>query len=236
MLFGFFLGGKTYTLRKVMFVIIIVIGVAVFIYEDKKKKLPGEDLIFGTGLIIVSLLFDGLCAAKEERMRSVAKPTALHFMFYLSLWSTIYHAIGVMAICELPKFIDFVTHHPEIIKYIVANIVCTTFGQLFIMSMLSSFGALPVSIATTTRKLFTVILSVIFYPDERVTLQKWIAVAVVFGTLLLDGVLGKKMEVRDTPQADTDMEKQPQDDKNMLEENGNCLKKIYRSEKSEILL
>lgn len=48
-----------------MFVFIIVIGVALFIYEGKKDKGVKEKVWFGELLLLASLLLDGLCGGFE---------------------------------------------------------------------------------------------------------------------------------------------------------------------------
>lgn len=210
MLLGVLIGRKKYTLRKVIFVLMIVFGVILFIFKDKYEEKDGEDPLLGSILIGLSLLCDGLCGATEDRLRSVAKPTALNFMHYLALWSTAYHAVGAVALGEIPKFFDFVTRHPDIIKYFAAIVCVGAVGQIFISSMLSSFGALPLSIATTTRKFFSVILSVIIYQNS-LSLRQWIATGIIFGTLMLDGVMSKTMVVAaDTAVVTANSEQQPQ--------------------------
>lgn len=199
MLLGFLIAGKRYTWRKVLFVFTIVLSVVLFMYKDKYETSDGENLFLGNGLVGMSLLFSGLCGAIEDRMRSIAKSTSFNFMFNLSLWSTFYHLVGVVALGEMPKFIDFVSSYPEILIYITVAICVGCVGQLFISAMLVEFGALPVSIVTTTRKFFSVILSVIIY-QNLLTLRQWIASAMLFGALLLDVIFNRKKEKIEEPE------------------------------------
>lgn len=201
MLLGVLIGRKKYTLRKVIFVLMIVFGVMLFIFKDKYEEKDGEDPLLGSSLIGVSLLFDGLCGATEDRLRSFAKPTALNFMHYLALWSIGIQIIGVVAFGEGPKFFDFIQRHPDIIKYFAAILCVGAIGQIFISLMLSSYGALPLSITTTTRKFFSVILSVIIFQNS-LSLRQWCAAGIIFGTLFLDGVLSKKMVAPVTSEED----------------------------------
>lgn len=59
------IGKRKYTWKKYMFVFIIVIGVALFIYEGKKDKGVKEKVWFGELLLLASLLLDGLCGGFE---------------------------------------------------------------------------------------------------------------------------------------------------------------------------
>lgn len=211
------IGGKNYTIRRIFFVLIIVACVAAFIYDKNYKTKVGDNLRLGSALIGLSLLFDGLCGATEEQMRSISKPLSLDFLYNLSFWSTSYHGIGTMAICELPKFCEFVTRNPDIIVYFGMVICCTTLGQIFMMSMLSSFGALPVSIVSTTRKFFSVIFSVQIFQNV-LTPQQWIASVVIFSTLLIDGVFSKSAQVSVELATNDEIEGKYQHDTNNQEE------------------
>lgn len=62
------IGKRKYTWKKYMFVCIIVIGVALFIYEGKKDKGVKEKVWFGELLLLASLLLDGLCGGFEVRI------------------------------------------------------------------------------------------------------------------------------------------------------------------------
>lgn len=190
---GALIVGKRYTLRKVLFVLTIVFGVGLFIFKDKYEEKDGEDPLLGSALIGISLLFDGLCGATEDKMRATSKPTAFSLMYYMFMWSTVFHSIGVVASGEIPKFIDFVSRNPEILKYIGGIVFVGSIGQLFITRMIVSFGALPLCITTTTRKFVSMILSVIIYQNS-LSLRQWFAAVLIFGTLLVDGVLSKKMK------------------------------------------
>lgn len=194
MLLGVLIGRKKYTVRKVILVLLIVCGVAMFIFKENYTEKDGENPLLGNSLIATSLLFDGLCGATEDRMRSIAKPTAFNFMHYLSLWSTGFHIFGVVVFGEGPKFIAFTTRHPDIIKYFIGAVLVGALGQIFISSMVSNFGALPLSITTTTRKFFSVFLSVLIY-NNTLSFRQWCATAIIFGALFVDAILNKKMSV-----------------------------------------
>lgn len=60
MVLGVLLGMKTYPLKKYVFVLLIVIGVVLFMFNDKGKA--QQDLGFGLGevLLVLSLTMDGL--------------------------------------------------------------------------------------------------------------------------------------------------------------------------------
>ena len=56
MLLGVLIGHKRYPIQKYLFVLMIVVGVALFIYKDKKAQANADDQTFGWGgLLLVSV-------------------------------------------------------------------------------------------------------------------------------------------------------------------------------------
>lgn len=198
MILGVLLGRKKYTFRKVIIVLMIVAGVMLFIFKDKYEEKDGEDPLLGNTLIGISLLMDGLCGASEDRMRSISKPTPLNFMHHINVWSSSILIVGVLTFGEGPKFLQFVSKHPEILKFLGLAVIVGSVGQIFISSMVSNFGPLPLSIVTTTRKFFSVFLSVILFGNS-LSNRQWLAASVIFGALFLDAILNKKSKPTEVP-------------------------------------
>merc|ERR1719447_2716297 len=71
MILGVLLGRKKYPLLKYLFILMIVAGVAMFMYKENSSKSLGGDSLFGVGelLLLVSLTCDGLTGALQERMK-----------------------------------------------------------------------------------------------------------------------------------------------------------------------
>lgn len=193
MILGYLLGRKTYKPQKIVFVLVIVAGVILFVFKDKYDEKDGENPLLGNSLIAFSLLMDGFTGASEDRMRQASRPTALNLMHFVNLWSSGILIIGVIVFGEAPKFIEFVTKFPEILKYLGLAVLVGALGQIFINSMVANFGPLPLSITTTTRKFFSVFLSVILF-NNSLTIRQWCAAGVIFGALFIDAVFNKKLK------------------------------------------
>ncbi|KAJ8306862.1 hypothetical protein KUTeg_014946 [Tegillarca granosa] len=85
MILGIILARKRYPAAKFLFVLMIVLGVAMFLYKDK----------------LVSLTLDGLTGVTQERMRSESKTGPYNMMFNVNLWSILWLAIET-SICFIP--------------------------------------------------------------------------------------------------------------------------------------
>ena len=80
---------------------------------------------------------------------------------------------------QLSTALEFTQRHPEVWKDIIAYALAGAVGQVSIFETLERFGSLTLVSITVTRKLFTMLLSVVVYKHELGLLQ-WVGVGVVF--------------------------------------------------------
>lgn len=192
MLLGVLFGRKSYTLQKYMFVLLIVIGVVLFMFEEGRtssSSLEQEGL--GQLLLISSLTMDGLTGAIQERMRQHSSPSAQHMMLAMNGWSTLLLVPALLVTGEAIDFVAFATKYPQMLGHLATLAVAGALGQLFIFMMVSSFGALACSVVTTTRKFFTVLASVLLF-GNNLSGRQWLGAVLVFTALFADMFYGKK--------------------------------------------
>lgn len=195
MILGVLLGKKNYPLRKYAFVLMIVAGVAMFMYKDGESGEGSSVLGFGEFLLVLSLVMDGLTGAIQERMRSEYKTKSGHMMLSMNLWSTIYLGVAIIVTGEGLMFVNFVQRHPSLVWQLITFSLASALGQFFIFLTVSDFGPLPCSIITTTRKFFTVLGSVILFGNSLLYRQ-WFATSIVFIGLFLDSMYGKAVKIK----------------------------------------
>lgn len=193
MILGVLLARKRYPLLKYLCVLLIVVGVATFMYnKEKSKAKEGDDHIIGVGemLVCLSLLLDGLTGVFQERMRSSSKPNPHQMMFSTNFWSILYLSAVSLITGEIFSFVEFVLRYPYLIRDLLMFGCTSALGQNFIFTTVATFGPLTCSIMTTTRKFFTILGSVIIFANP-LTERQWVGVVLVFTGLLLDGKFGK---------------------------------------------
>ncbi|EFN72986.1 Solute carrier family 35 member B1 [Camponotus floridanus] len=195
MILGVLLGRRIYPVRKYLFIFLIVIGVALFMYKDgtvsKKQSesyLSGE--LFGELLLLLSLTMDGITSAIQERMRAEYKSKSGHMMLNMNLWSVIFSGIVIVISGELFDFIHFLQRYPFTIWHIMTFSLAGAFGQYFIFLTVVDFGPLPCSIITTTRKFFTVLGSILIF-GNNLSPRQWLSTFIVFSGLFLDAMYGR---------------------------------------------
>lgn len=194
MVLGVLVGRKRYPLLKYLFILMIVIGVALFMYKDKAAKASDDGgSLIGVGelLLLLSLTCDGLTGAVQERMKAEHGTKSGHMMKAMNLWSMGYLGIALLYTGEGIEFFSFVQRHPTVLWQIATFSVASALGQFFIFMCVTEFGPLPCSIITTTRKFFTVLASVIFFGNSLINRQ-WMGVVLVFAGIFLDGMYGKQ--------------------------------------------
>ena len=75
--------------------------------------------------------------------------------------------------------IQFLLTHPTALPPLLAYALLGGVGQLFIFETIAHFGSLTLTMVTVTRKLFTMLLSVVVF-DHQLTRGQWAGVGVVF--------------------------------------------------------
>jgi len=191
MILGVLIGRKSYTVQKYFFILLIVVGVVLFMYKEGQESKASDSTGLGEILLFLSLSMDGLTGAIQERMRAASKPSAQHMMLAMNYWSTIILGVTLVVTGEGKEFLSFSFKYPELYGHIATLALAGAIGQLFIFMMVSSFGPLPCSIVTTTRKFFSVLFSVIFFGNSLAGRQ-WLGTILVFAGLFADMLVGKK--------------------------------------------
>ena len=87
--------------------------------------------------------------------------------------------------------IQFLISHPTALKPLLAYAILGGLGQLFIFETIQHFGSLTLVMVTVTRKLFTMLLSVVVFEHE-LTNPQWFGVAVVFGGIGVEAAFKRR--------------------------------------------
>ncbi|KAK4948476.1 UDP-galactose transporter [Elasticomyces elasticus] len=207
---------KKYPFYKYAVVALVTGGVAIFTLHNsssKKKKAGAEgSSLYGLMLLSINLLFDGLTNSTQDDIYSRFRPyTGQQMMCALNIMSTaitvvylllspyiaqtgIGHYVGMdltKSAGELQDALAFMQRHPAVVWDVLGFAVCGALGQVFIFRTLSLFGSLFLVTVTVTRKMLTMILSVVWF-GHRLTLMQWLGVGLVFGGVGIEALLGQQ--------------------------------------------
>jgi solute carrier family 35 (UDP-galactose transporter), member B1 len=168
------LGGASYTIREYLQVVAIIGGTAIV---SMGKKKGGENSILGVLYIALSLLLDGVTAGFQKRLKTETakvgvKPKPYDFMFWTNLFMGVTAAAIAIGLGEFASGMAYCTKNPEILSKIINFSICSAIGQSFIFYTIANFDPLVLSTVTTTRKIFSVLLS-IFLKGHALSLTGW---------------------------------------------------------------
>ena len=179
-----------YTRREIIQVIAITAGICVFMMgaeggggSGKKEK---ETSWLGLGLCIFSLALDGYTGPAQEKLNKVHPKLPMSaMMLMLNFWALVITGVGLVVTGQMWTGLAFCAANPSIVPEAALFSLLAASGQALILYTLLQFNSLVVVTVTTTRKFFTILLSVLLY-GHALNGSQWSGVALVFAGLSLD--------------------------------------------------
>jgi len=206
MLFGVLIRGKKYRPVEYFCVFLVTLGITLFqVFGGKKKaavghggKEEGGDSIYGVLLLLLSLVMDGVTGAVQDKLKTLCKPTVHEFMFYTNMAGVLGCSVLVMFTGQFSEGVSFCLEHPALFTTMCWFSLTSALGQNFIFLTIKYFDALVLTTVTTTRKFFTILVSVVMY-GHSLNNKQWLAVLLVF--FGLSGEVYDKYEKKKTQRA-----------------------------------
>ncbi|RKF54094.1 UDP-galactose transporter-like protein 1 [Golovinomyces cichoracearum] len=211
---------KKYPMYKYFVIFAVTSGVAIFTLQatsPKKASKASNNLernnSWGLLLLGMNLLFDGLTNTTQDYIFQNFQPfsgpqmmcanniiSTLLTLSYLGLSPYLVRSgfgryfgltLSTSGGGEFAAALAFMTRHPRVWFDVLGFSACGAIGQVFIFYTLSNFSSLILVTITLTRKMLTMILSVIWYGHRLATTQ-WIGVGLVFGGISAEVILARK--------------------------------------------
>lgn len=189
---GMLLLGKRYGWHKYASVALVTAGITAFQFAGDKAAgkahtaaapAAGGEL-FGGALLAFSLAMDGLSGPGQERIKALAL-TNTQQMLATNVWATLVMAALAVALGQGASSVAYLAAHPSLVPALGLFTLTSAVGQLFIFYTIRTFDSLVLTTITTTRKFFTIVVSVVVY-GHALSAAQWAAVAVVFAGLVMD--------------------------------------------------
>ncbi|EJD50651.1 UAA transporter [Auricularia subglabra TFB-10046 SS5] len=197
---------RRYPMYKYAVVTLLTVGIALFmVYSDAKKKpshsaqvVTAERELFGLALLVINLALDGTVYSTQDEIIARHGVSGQQMMFWMNLFATL--LTTVIALLPLPyvpvlhpsggttEFAGaraFFDKYPSALPPLAQFAATGALGQLFIFETLRNFGSLTLVTITLTRKLFTMLLSVVVY-RHKLTTGQWIGGGIVFLGITLE--------------------------------------------------
>mmetsp|Transcript_39532 Transcript_39532/g.85260 ORF Transcript_39532/g.85260 Transcript_39532/m.85260 type:complete len:460 (+) Transcript_39532:75-1454(+) len=204
-------GGKSINTMEVIGAALITIGIVSFQLVQLQKQANdahnGEkevkgDSPYGLALLGFSLFMDGLMAACQSVLKQkdttnkitvttntisayCRAPTAMETMLYINLYATFILLPASHYVGQFQRGIAMLCSNSSTKSILLLQLnLSAALGQVFIFLTIHHFSPLTCTTITTTRKFFTILLSVYKFGHVLVVWQ-WISIGLVFGGLYL---------------------------------------------------
>ncbi|KAL8757452.1 MAG: hypothetical protein Q9184_004202 [Pyrenodesmia sp. 2 TL-2023] len=207
---------KRYPLHKYLVVFLVTAGVAVFTFHHpstKKKSSSKDNSLWGLSLLGINLLFDGLTNSTQDHIFASFRPysgpqmmvaqnllsTLLTTLYLLLLPLLQTHTPTLITLLSIPpnstnelsSALTFIRANPAVAQDLILFAICGAVGQIFIYYTLAHFSSLLLVTVTVTRKMLTMMLSVLWF-GHRLSGMQWVGVGLVFGGVGAEGLIQRR--------------------------------------------
>ncbi|KIJ04549.1 hypothetical protein PAXINDRAFT_164814 [Paxillus involutus ATCC 200175] len=214
MLMNVLLYRRKFAPHKYLVVALVTTGISVFMFFGNEKPSKASSngnaesqssQLIGIAYLLINLILDGVVNSTQDEIFSKYKVSGQQMMFWINAFCTaLSTALGTLPLPYIPvlhpssgaqsEFVSalaFIKSHPSIIGPLVQFSLTGALGQLFIFETLQHFGSLTLVTITLTRKMFTMILSVVVY-NHKLTLGQWLGAAIVFAGISTEAFVKRK--------------------------------------------
>lgn len=136
--------------------------------------------IHGLVLLGISLLLDGLYNTTQDHMFATGRVTGPHMMCTLNFMTSI--STGAALLFSRNQRMElswFLQNHPQALRDVMLFGLCGALGQIFVFLTLENFGSVVLVTTTVTRKMMSMLLSVIMF-NHQLNKAQWFGVFLVF--------------------------------------------------------
>lgn len=155
-----------------------------------KQKSSGDDdsSALGVIFILLALIMDGLTGGVQKKLLSDLKrvnitPQPYDLMTYTNAFMMLFALMVAVVTQEFSQGLSYCKQNPAVFQLIWKFSLCSAIGQSFIFYTLARFDPLVCSTVTTTRKIFSVILSILL-KGHNVSMQGWMGLGLAVGGIV----------------------------------------------------
>lgn len=131
---------------------------------------------------------DGVTAGVQKKLkqdmgRKHMHPKPYDFMFYTNLSMMVVAFCVSISLGEFAAGYDFCVQHPQVMRLVIQFAMCSAIGSSFIFYTVAHFDPLVCSTVTTTRKIVSVILSIVL-KGHSLSAQGWSGVCLAIAGIM----------------------------------------------------
>ncbi|PWN94256.1 UAA transporter [Acaromyces ingoldii] len=179
---------------KYVVVTLVTLGISLFMLAapSKKKSSSADSSLVGLLLLLANQALDGTTNSTQDEVFGTFTISGPQMMLVMNFFSfalmaaslvlpmpSFFGGSGGRSAGELARTVAFVHRHPEVSRDLIGYALAGSIGQVAIFETLERFGSLTLVAITVTRKLFTMLLSIVVY-KHALNPAQWLGVLVVF--------------------------------------------------------
>ena len=149
-------------------------------------------------LMFISITGEALFTDSQAFCKITYKPTINHLMFTVNLMTAIICLATIIIKGDLVDSLMYCNSHPMAVIDIGMIGLLQVLGQISIYFIVLNFKQHIFPLVSTTRKVFTVLLSIFIF-NHKMNMYQWVALILVFGGMgyelideLFSDIFGKK--------------------------------------------
>jgi uncharacterized membrane protein len=134
---------------------------------------------------LISLLADGFLPDFQAQIKSEFKPQPTEMMEQINKWVAIISLFSMLISLTAVNAFIYTCEHPVFFIHLMGMSILSCLGQFFVYRMIKQFKQHIVPFIITTRKIFTIFLSIVYYKHET-TMMQMSGVFIVFFTVIAE--------------------------------------------------
>ncbi|RKP32097.1 UAA transporter [Metschnikowia bicuspidata] len=161
-------------------------------------------LVLGMAPLGALMLLDGFTNSTQDQMfrargarQSLTGASLMCVLNVLVCALTLAYVVVFRWLLEGMYTVAFVKAHPCVLVDVLVFALLGAVGQVCVFVMLEKFGSMALVTATVTRKMLSMVLSVVFF-GHRLAAAQWMGVALVFGGIACEACVKMGREKQKT--------------------------------------
>jgi UDP-galactose transporter B1 len=133
----------------------------------------------GYVLLLIAVVCDALFSDNQAYCKATFKPTPNQLFLAANLYGFMFIFTFSILIGEFRTSIIFCLKHPIILIELILIGCLQVIGQISVYYVISNFKQHIYPLISTTRKIFTILVSIVAF-NHKLNLDQWFALAIVF--------------------------------------------------------
>lgn len=184
-LMNFVIYRKTLSTRKYISIALISASVLSFVCFGSNKKINSQSTgLMGIFVLIGSLVFDGVVNTIQDNVFETYKISSFHMMHYISYYKMIISLPLLFYNRSFNYTLLFVFRTPVIVMDLLLISTFNVLGQMIIFSMLQKHGSLVLTSVNITRKMFSIVASLVIFGHNIGSIEIFSILGVLISILL----------------------------------------------------